>query len=432
MTRLRLEAGNTFRSLRNHNFRLFFSGQLISQTGTWLEAVAITWLMLKLTNSGLALGLVMAARFGPLLILGPWGGVLSDRLDRQKLMLATQVCFASIALVETVLVLTDNVSETVFYVFVTFFGVLTAIDSPARRAFVVELVETEDVPNAVGLNSALMTGARTIGPAIAGALIAGPGIKWCFIVNALSYLFVIGALLKLDRSKFRSSPRIAKAKGQLVEGFRYVWRTPNLMLPLVLATVIGTLAFNYQVTLPLLAERDLSGDAGTFTLLYAVMSLGSVAGALAVARRTEIDIRFLLVGGTGMAVATMALALAPTTPLALAAALPLGFMSFLVISGCNAMAQLQADPAMRGRVLALFSMVFLGSTPIGGPIVGWISEELSPRAGLAVGGIATALVTAWVARHLRQTARRSSADDPAGSVDPAGAQPDSEPEPAAA
>ena len=426
MTRLRLEAGNTFRSLRNHNFRLFFSGQLISQTGTWLEAVAITWLMLKLTDSGLALGLVMAARFGPLLVLGPWGGVLSDRLDRQKLMLATQLCFASIAVVETVLVLTDNVSEAVFYLFVTTFGVLTAIDSPARRAFVAELVDTEDVPNAVGLNSALMTGARTIGPAIAGALIAGPGIKWCFIVNALSYLFVIGALLKLDRSKFRSTPRIAKAKGQLVEGFRYVWRTPNLMLPLVLATVIGTLAFNYQVTLPLLAERDLGGDAGTFTLLYAVMSLGSVAGALAVARRTEIDIRFLLVGGTGMAIATGALAFAPTTPLALAAALPLGFMSFLVISGCNAMVQVQADPAMRGRVLALFSMVFLGSTPIGGPIVGWISEELSPRAGLAVGGIATALVTAWVARHIRQTARRRSADadDPPA---PSSAEPTSEP-----
>ena len=400
MTRLRLEAGNTFRSLRNHNFRLFFTGQLISQTGTWFEAVAITWLMLQLTGSGLALGLVTAARFGPLLVLGPWGGVLSDRLDRQRLMLATQICFASIAVVETVLVVTGNVSEGVFYLFVTTFGVLTAIDSPARRAFVVELVDVDDVPNAVGLNSALMTGARTIGPALAGALIAGPGIEWCFVVNAVSYVFVIGALLRLDRSKFRTTPRIAKAKGQLREVFRYVWRTPALMLPLVLAMVIGTLAFNYQVTLPLLAERDLGGDAGTFTLLYAVMSLGSVLGALTVARQTTITLRFLVMGAAGMAVATMALSFAPTTPLALLAALPLGFTSFLVISGSNATAQLYADPAMRGRVLALFSMVFLGSTPIGGPIVGWISQELSPRAGLAIGGIATALVAAWVARRL--------------------------------
>lgn len=402
MTRLKLEAGNTFRSLRTRNFRLFFTGQLISHTGTWLEAVAITWLMLKLTDSGLALGLVTAARFGPLLILGPWGGVLSDRLDRQRLMIATQIAFASIALVETILVVTDNANEAVFYFFVTVFGVLTAIDSPARRAMVAELVEEDDVANAVGLNSALMTGARTIGPAIAGVLIAGPGIKWCFVVNALSYLAVIGSLLRMDRSKFRAFPRVAKAKGQLVEGFRYVWRTPLLFLPLMMAAVIGTLAFNFQVTLPLLAERSLDGDAGTFTMLYAVMSLGSVLGALTVARQTKIDLRFLLIGGAGMAVFMMALTVAPTTPWALAAALPMGFTSFLVISGTNAMTQIQADPAMRGRVLALVSTVFLGSTPIGGPIVGWISQEMSPRAGLAVGAIATGMITVWVARKARQ------------------------------
>jgi MFS family permease len=408
MTRLRLEAGNTFRSLRTRNFRLFFTGQLVSHTGTWLEAVAITWLMLKLTDSGFALGMVTAARFGPLLILGPWGGVLSDRLDRQRLMIATQIAFASIALVETVLVVTDNANEAIFYVFVTIFGVLTAIDSPARRAMVAELVSEDEVPNAVGLNSALMTGARTIGPALAGVLIAGPGIKWCFVVNALSYLVVIGALLRMDRSKFRTFPRVAKEKGQLMAGFRYVRRTPVLFLPLVLATVIGTLAFNYQVTLPLLAERDLGGDAGTFTMLYAVMSLGSVVGALAVARQSSITLKFLLVGGAGMAVFMTALSVAPTTAWALAAALPVGFTSFLVISGTNAMAQIEADPAMRGRVLALFSTVFLGSTPIGGPIVGWISQEMSPRAGLAVGAIATGLVTIWVARHVRRPEGRSS------------------------
>jgi len=279
---------------------------------------------------------------------------------------------------------------------------LTAIDSPARRAMVAELVSADDVPNAVGLNSALMTGARTIGPAIAGVLIAGPGIKWCFVVNALSYLAVIGSLLRMDRSKFRSSPRVPKEKGQLVAGFRYVRRTPLLFLPLLMAAVIGTLAFNYQVTLPLLAERDLGGDAGTFTMLYAVMSLGSVLGALTVARQTTIDLRFLLMGGGGMAVFMMALTLAPTTPWALAAALPMGFASFLVISGTNAMTQIQADPAMRGRVLALVSTVFLGSTPIGGPIVGWISQEMSPRAGLAVGAIATGMITIWVARKARQ------------------------------
>jgi len=402
VTRLKLEAGTTFRSLRNRNFRLFFTGQFISQTGTWFEMIGITWLMLQLTGSGVALGMVTVARFGPLLILGPWGGVLSDRLDRHRLMLATQACFASLAAVEAVLVVTDHAGEAALYAITTVFGVLTAMDSPARRALVVELVGEDDVANAVGLNSALMTAARTIGPALAGLMIAGPGIKWCFVVNAISYLFVISALLRMDRSTFRSSPRVVKAKGQLVEGFRYVWRTPALMFPLLLATVIGTLAFNYQVTLPLLAERDLQGSAGTFTLLYSVMSLGSVAGALVVARQHRIGLRFLLIGGTGMAIFTGALTFAPTTALALASVLPLGFSSFMVISGSQAMAQVEADPAMRGRVLALFSMVFLGSTPVGGPIVGWISQSFSPRAGLAVGGIATALVVAWVARASRR------------------------------
>ncbi|HEY8546484.1 MAG TPA: MFS transporter [Acidimicrobiales bacterium] len=424
MTRLRLEAGTTFRSLTNRNFRRYFVGQLISQTGTWFEAVAVTWLMLELTGSGLALGLVTAARFGPLLVLGPWGGVLSDRLDRQRLMLTTQFLFATIAVIEAALVVTGNANAGLFYLFAVTFGVLTAIDSPARRAFVTELVPVADVPNAVGLNSALMTGARTLGPALAGALMAGPGIEWCFVVNAVSYAPVIWALLSLDRSKFRSSPRVAKAKGQLREGFRYVMATPNLMLPLAMATVIGTLAFNYQVTLPLLAERDLAGDARTFTLLYASMSLGSVVGALTVARQTRVDVPFLAAGGAGMAVTTAALTLAPTAPLAMLAALPVGFTSFLVISGSNAMAQVEADPAMKGRVLALFSTVFLGSTPIGGPIVGWISQELSPRVGLAVGGVATALVTLWVFRQLR---RRGTEDRP----DDAGA-PEPEREPAAA
>lgn len=431
MTRLRLEAGTTFRSLRSRNFRRYFLGQLVSQTGTWFETVAVTWLMLQITGSGLALGLVAAARFGPLLVLGPWGGVVSDRLDRQRLMIVTQFCFAAIALAETVLVVTDNVTAGLFYVFAVLFGILTAVDSPARRAFVTELVPLGDVPNAVGLNSAIMTGARTIGPALAGVLIAGPGIEWCFVINAVSFVPVIAALLSLDRSGFRSSPRVAKAKGQLREGFRYVLATPELMLPLAMATVIGTLAFNYQVTLPLLAERDLAGDAGTFTLLYASMSLGSVVGALSVARRSVITMGFLVAGGAGMAVTTMALTFAPTTPLALLAALPVGYTSFLVISGSNALAQVESDPAMKGRVLALYSTVFLGSTPIGGPIVGWISQELSPRVGLAVGGVATALVTVWVWRRLRRvdpSAGRTAVDD----ADVVVPTPAPDPEPAAA
>jgi MFS family permease len=304
-----------------------------------------------------------------------------------------------------VLVITDLATIALIYVLATAFGVLMALDSPARRALVIELVTTEDVPNAVGLNSAMMTGSRIFGPALAGALIAGPGVEWCFVLNAASYLVIVGSLLRMNRAAFLPAPHIAKAKGQLREGFRYVWHTPQLLLPLVMAAAIGTFAFNYQVTLPLFAERSLGGDATTFTWLFAMTGVGSVAGALAVARRRAIGMRFLLVGGTSMAVTTVVLALAPTTPLALLAALPVGFTSTLMISGTNAVVQLEAAPAMRGRVLALVSMVFLGTAPIGGPILGWISETLNPRAGLAVGALATALATAWTARRARRVAR---------------------------
>jgi MFS family permease len=411
MTRLRLATGETFRSLHSRNFRLFFVGQLTSQAGTWMEMIAVTWVVLQLTDSGVALGLVTATRFAPLLVLGPWGGVLSDRIDRHRLMLATQCCFAVLATILAVVVITGHITVGLLYAYTTIFGVLTALDSPARRSLVTEMVEPDEIGNAVGLNSALMTGARTVGPTIAGAMIAGPGVNWCFAVNALSYLVIVVALARMDRSELRSPPVVAKAKGQLREGFRYVWHTPELLLPLVLAAVVGTLAFNYQVTLPLFAERSLGGDATTFTWLYAVMSLGSVAGALTVARRRDLSVAFLVTGGGAMTLATVALSLAPNTPIALIAALPLGFTSLMLISGTNAVVQLKADPAMRGRVLALVSMVFLGSTPIGGPLVGWISEVVDARAGLLVGGLATGLATLWTARKMR--ALRSTGDEPA-------------------
>jgi MFS family permease len=409
MTRLRVATDETFRSLRSRNFRLFFVGQLVSQAGTWMEMIAVTWVVLQLTDSGVALGLVAAARFAPVLLLGPWGGVLSDRLDRHRLMLVTQACFAALSTVLAVLVATGHTTLWLLYGSTLIFGVLTAMDSPSRRALVTELVEPEDIANAVGLNSALMTGARTIGPTIAGVMLAGPGASWCFAVNALSYLVIIGNLLRMDRSLFHTGPILVKAKGQMREGFVYVWRNQELLLPLILAAVIGTLAFNYQVTLPLFAERTLDGNAATFTWLYATMSFGSVCGALTVARRRDLSVSFLVTAGFAMTVATVALALAPNTPIALIAAVPLGFTSLMLISGTNAVVQLKADPAMRGRVLALVSMVFMGSTPIGGPIVGWISQQWDARAGLMVGAVATALATVWTARRLR---RQQPADEP--------------------
>lgn len=401
MTRLKLAAGDTFRSLRTRNFRLFFTGQVVSQTGTWMEMVAVLWLVLQLTDSGIALGLVTATQFLPMLLLGAWAGLLADRFDRHRFMLGTQVTFAGVASLLAALVVLDTYNVVVLYVFSGIFGLITALDNPNRRALVNDLVARDDVSNAVGLNSTIMTGSRVLGPALAGILIAGPGVAWCFVLNALSYGAVLTALLRMDRASFVRSPKVGRAKGQLREGFAYVRRTPELALPLILVAVIGTLAFNYPVTLPLLAERSLGGSATTFTLLYSTMSIGAVMGALRVARRRTMTVQVLVRATFGLAGAMTALALSPTIPLAFLAAIASGFFSIYLISGSNALVQMQAESAMRGRVLAMFSIVFLGSTPVGGPIIGGVSELLNPRAGVLVGALSAAAIGLWATRRIR-------------------------------
>ena len=398
--RVRHAADDTFRSLRVRNFRLFFVGQIVSQSGTWMQSVAIIWVVLQLTDDGFALGLATAAQFAPVLVLGAWGGVISDRVDRHRFLLVTQAAFALVSLAFTALVFTDRLNLPLIYLLSALFGVVTALDNPARRALVVEMVSEPDVPNAVGLNSALMTGSRVIGPALAGAVITTAGADWCFLLNAVTYVAVLAALWRMDRDELRSPPRVVRGRGQLREGLRYVWSTPQLRLPLVLLTVIGTLAFEFQVTLPLLAERTYAGGAGTFTMLYSAMSAGSVVGALLVARRTDADTRFLARSAAWLAVTMALLAVAPNQWFALAAAVPVGLTSIFLLSGSNAVIQLHADPSMRGRALALTAVVFLGSTPIGGPIAGYISEELGARAGIALGAVATALAAAWTFRAL--------------------------------
>ncbi len=394
----------TFRSLGTRNFRLFFFGQLVSQSGTWMQSIAIIWVVLQLTNDGFALGLATAAQFLPVLVLGAWAGVVADRVDRHRFLIATQTAFTVVAIGFTVLTFTDLVSLPAIYALAALYGVVTALDNPARRALVVEMVAERDVPNAVGLNSALMTGSRVVGPALAGVLISTVGARWCFLVNSITYVAVLVALLRIDRDQLRTSKRVTRARGQLREGFRYVWSTPELRLPLVLLTVIGTLAFEFQVTLPLLAERSFGGDAGTFTMLYSSMSAGSVIGALLIARRTDADTRMLARAALAMGLSMTFLAVAPNEWIGLIAVVPLGLSSIFLISGSNAVINLHADPSMRGRALALTAVVFLGSTPIGGPIAGWVSEHLGARAGVGMGAVATLLAAAWTFRALRNLA----------------------------
>ncbi len=398
---LRGAADGTFRSLRRRNFRLFFGGQLVSQAGTWMQTVSAAWVVLQLTDSGVALGLITAAQFLPVLLLGAWGGVVADRVDRRRLMLGTQVAFTVIAATFAVATVLDQLTIELLFVLAALLGVLTAIDNPSRRTLVADLVEPEDVPNAVALHSAMMTGSRVIGPAMAGLLITTVGVAWCFIINTVSYLAVIGALLAMDRTTIRPAPQVARAKGQLREGLRYVWSTPELRNAIVLLAVVGTLAFEYQVTLPLFAERTLGAGAGGFTALYSAMSLGSVVGALIMARRTSIDLAFLLKAAWALVVTTTLLAAAPNLPLALLAVIPVGASTIFMVSGANALIQVEADDRMRGRALALTTVVFLGSTPIGGPMAGWVSEHFGARMGLMLGAAGTALVALWVGGRAR-------------------------------
>ena len=400
MTRLRAFGNDTFRSLRVRNFRLFFIGQIISQTGTWMQMIAIGLLVLKITDSGVAVGLVTAAQFLPILVLGAWGGVLADRRDRHHLLIAMNAIGALVAVAFSVLVLSGHEALWSVYLLTFAAGTVVALENPARRALVTDLVTEPDVPNAVGLNSTMMTASRVIGPALGGALIAGPGIGWCFAANAVSYVPQLWLFLRLDRSKFRPTTLVEKAKGQLRAGLRYVWAQPDLRLPLLLVTAVGTMAFNFAVILPLFATRDLDGSATTFTTMMSIMSLGSVIGALTIARRTQADTAFLARCTLALGVSMAALALAPGTWTAYVAVVPVGITSIMVISGSNAVVQLSTDPAMRGRVLALLAVVFLGSTPIGGPITGWISETYGARWALALGAVTSLVAGALTLRAL--------------------------------
>ena len=389
MTRLRLATHDTFRSLGVRNFRLFFGGQLISQIGNWLTLVAQTLLVLKLTDSGYALGALAAAQFGPVLVLGAFAGLVADRSDKRRLLILVQFLAMAQSFVLAALAFMDHPPLPAIYFVALFSGIATAFDNPARRSFVVEMVPEERINNAVSLNSALMTGSRVIGPALAGLLVTTVGFGWAFALDGVSYLAVIAALWRMDPAELRPAPITPKGKGQVREGLRYARSIPELRVPLLMMALIGTLAFNFQTVLPLFTTRDLEGTDVTFTWLLSVMSLGSLTGALASARRTSIDVRIVsrnaLVFGIGLALLTFA----PNQPSAFAVGFLLGLGSIMFMTAATAISQLAADPSMRGRVLALQAIVFLGSTPIGGPIVGAISESFGARYGIAIGAVAT-------------------------------------------
>jgi len=392
---------STFESLRVRNFRLFFTGQLISQVGNWLTLIAQALLVLKLTDSGLALGLLAACQFGPVLVLGPWAGLVADRSDKRKLLMIEQTFAMMQSFALAFIAFMHHPSVAAIYVVAVLGGVATALDNPARRAYVVEMVPEANVQNAVSLNSALMTGSRVVGPALAGLLITTVGYGWTFATDGLSYLAVILGLFLMRTRDNRPHVITPRGKGQIREGLRYVRTMPELFVPMVMMAIIGTFAFNFQTVMPLLVKRTLHGNDRTFTLIYSVISIGSLAGALMSARRSSVNIRNIVWAAYGFGAAMLLLAVTPNVPFTYPIGIFVGFSSIAFMTTSTAIVQLRSDPSMRGRVLALQAMVFLGSTPIGGPILGYVSQRFGPRSGVVIGGVAAIVAGIYGMRAIR-------------------------------
>jgi MFS family permease len=400
------QAGKTFESLtRSRSFRLFFFGQLISVTGTWFNATATSVLVLRLSDSGVALGVNTGALFLPVLLFGAFGGVLADRYDRRRILIVTQALFMTIAVALWWLVLTDAIQLWMVFTISLINGLVTAADNPTRQSFYMEMVGKEHLTNAVSLNSAVFTGTRIVGAALAGELIHSFGLSAAFLIDGISYLAVIGSLTAMRAADLDRSEPIARESGQLRAAFRYVWADRSLRRPLLVMAVVFTFSFNFMILFPLAAYHTFHGDARTLGLMSAFAGVGMLAGALLMANRAPHPTwRRLTIFAALFGSLMVVEGLMPTLPLAYLAIVPMGFagMSFAITA--NSTMQLGARIDMRGRVMALYGVLFLGSTPIGAPIVGWAGQRFGPRAAFALGGIAAVgagLFGLWLSREGR-------------------------------
>ncbi len=399
----------TFKALNRRNFRLYFIGQIISNSGTWMQTVAQSWLVLQLTKSGVDLGLVSAAQFLPILVLSPMAGVLVDRADKRKLMIFTQSSFAVFAALLGVAVLAHAIALWMVFVVAALMGIVNSLDTPARQSFVIEMVGPEDLTNAVSLNTVVMNSARVIGPSIAGAIIYRFGVGPNFIANALSYIAVIVSLLMLRKSELMPSRPTKQRKGQLREGLRYVWATPRLLIPLMIMVVVGTLAYEFQISLPLLTTLTFHLGAGSYAAITAALGVGAVFGGLAAATYAQPSMRLMALSAVVFGALMVVMAVMPSFDLALLATAATGFASIVFLSTANALLQLTSRPEMRGRVMALYTVAFLGTTPIGAPLVGLISQSFGGRAGIIVGGAATIVAGVVGALVMRAAAHKREA-----------------------
>jgi MFS family permease len=407
MTRLKSVGRVTFAALAIPNYRRYIAGQSVSLIGTWMQMAAQSWLVLTLTNSATMLGLIVALQTLPVLLLGPYGGVIADRVDKRRLMVILQIAMGVQALILGVLTITGAVRLWEIGALAALLGLNNAFENPARQSFMLEMVGPESLRNAVSLNSVLVNVARVIGPAVAGVLIATVGEGLCFLLNAASFVAVVASLTTLDLSAISSSPTSGRAPGQLREGLRYVRRTPELGVPLLMMALAGCLAYEFQVTLPVMARQGLHVGATGYGFMTAAMGVGAVVGGLFVATKGKTGLAPLVMAATAFGVVLLLAGLAPNLGIELFALALAGGASIAFMSTGNSTLQLTAAPTMRGRVMSLWFVAFQGSTPIGGPIIGWVMAELGARAGLGVGG-----VTCFVVALLGFVALRRLRPDP--------------------
>ncbi|MFF1376542.1 MFS transporter [Streptomyces sp. NPDC058308] len=393
-----------FSSLKIRNYRLFATGAVVSNTGTWMARITQDWLVLSLTGSSAAVGITTAMQFLPMLLLGLYGGVIADRFAKRNLLFLTQGAMSLSGLFLAALTLTGNVQVWHVYVAAFFTGLVTVVDNPTRQSFVSEMVGPDQVRNAVSLNSANFQSARLVGPAVASALTAAVGPGWAFLANGLSFLAPLTGLLLMRTSELHRTPRTPRGKGQLREGLNYVSKNPELIWPIVLVGFIGTFGFNFPIWLSAFADDIFHGGVGMYGLFNTLMAIGSLAGALLAARRGTSRLRLLAGAATAFGVLQIVAACAPELWMFVALIVPIGILGLTVNVTANSSVQMATDPEMRGRVMSLFMMVFTGGTPLGGPLFGWLADAYGVRISMAAGGLVCALAAVGVGLMLARAA----------------------------
>lgn len=400
---LREHSRETFSSLYVRNYRLYYSGQIISTSGTFMQNVAQAWLVLTLSHSGTALGITSALQYVPILVLGPYGGVIADRFSKRKILYFTQSISGILALILGALVATNLVQVWMVYILAFCLGLVTVFDNPTRQTFYIELVGADNLRNAVTLYSTLVNLSRIIGPAIAAVTIAVFGLAPCFIINGISYAAVVIMLTMMNAKELITTPPVPRAKGQIVEGFKYVVSTPIIGSTLVMMALIGTFTYEFQVSLPLIAQFTFKGNASSYALLTGSMGFGAALGGISFASRKGLHPNKVITASLLFGSAVLAAAFMPSLLLTGLALVFVGISSINFSSIGNSMLQLESSPQMRGRVMSFWSIAFLGSTTIGGPIVGWFAEVAGARWGLALGGLAALIAAALGAITLPKT-----------------------------